>query len=113
MYAENEIFFPYHVIPLLKNLRGAQWEALVTRVEGLSEYHDEVLAFVLMMIRLNGCLGCETDSYRAMRGCHACVVQTLRRYKGSDDELIEQYQTALADVRQFAQTHKQIPIIAT
>ncbi len=62
---------------------------------------------MLMMVRLNGCVGCETDSFRAMRGCTACAQQTLRRYKGSDAELIDLYQQALADVRKFAETHPQ------
>ena len=56
---------------------------------------------MLLMIRINGCMACETDSYRAMRGCTACAHQTLRRYKGDDDELIGIYEQALADIRDF------------
>jgi hypothetical protein len=63
-----------------------------------------------MMIRLNGCLSCETDSYRAMRGCAACAVQTLRRFKGSDRELTRAFQQALDDVRQHqAQSRRNRP----
>jgi hypothetical protein len=29
-----------------------------------------------------------------MRGCLACTQQTLRRFKGSDDELLQAYQEA-------------------
>jgi hypothetical protein len=101
MYANNELFFPHHVIPTLRKLRGAAWERLIDRVTSLPELHEETLALMLMMIRLGGCVSCETDSFRAMRGCAACAAQTLRRYKGSDDDLLSEYDHALADVRVF------------
>lgn len=91
--------FPHDVIPLLRDLRGVEWQALVDRVLAVPESDEQSLAFVLMMVRINGCLACETDSYRAMRGCDACAIQTLRRYKGSDRELLRAYQQALDDVR--------------
>src|SRR5215203_2358551 len=84
MYADNELLFPYHAIPSLKKLRGPRWQALVERVMCLPETHEETLALMLMMVRLNGCVSCETDSYRAMKGCSACAIQTLRRFKGED-----------------------------
>jgi len=46
-------------------------------------------------------MACETDSFRAMRGCDACAIQTLRRYKGSDRELMQSYQSALEDIRGY------------
>jgi len=110
MYTNNELMFPYHVIPSLKKLRGPEWQILVERITTLSEFHEETLAFMLMMVRLNGCVGCETDSYRAMKGCAACAQQTLRRYKGEDDELMASFQQALAEVRKFAETHPKVGI---
>jgi len=110
MYTNNELMFPHYVIPSLKKLRGPEWQTLVERIMTLSEFHEETLAFMLMMVRLNGCVGCETDSYRAMKGCAACAQQTLRRYKGEDDELIAAFQQALTDVRKFAETHPKISI---
>lgn len=111
MYATNEIMFPYEIISALKSLRGDQWQALVERISTYSEYHEETLAFMLMMIRLNGCLLCETDSYRAMRGCLPCAVQTLRRYKGTDEELLALFDQALVDVQNFARTHKHAHVL--
>lgn len=103
MYTNNEIYFPHHVIPSLKHLRGPKWEALVSRVMELPECHEETIAFMQMMANLNGCVSCETDSYRAMRGCATCTHQTLRRFKGSDDDLLAAYDEALAQVRTFMQ----------
>jgi hypothetical protein len=101
MYTKNELMFPYRVIPALRDLRGAEWQGLIDRVLAVPEGDEQCVAFVLMMVRLNGCMACETDSYRAMRGCDVCAIQTLRRYKGSDRELLRVYQQALDDVRRY------------
>ncbi|NPV66275.1 MAG: hypothetical protein HPY64_03930 [Anaerolineae bacterium] len=100
MYTQNELLYPHYVTRQLRDLRGSEWRALVDRVLQLPEAHEEVLGFCLMMIRLNGCLACETDSYRAMRGCAACAIQTLRRYKGPDRDLTRIYEQALSDLRE-------------
>jgi hypothetical protein len=101
MYTKNELMFPHYVIPSLRELRGVEWRELIDQVLAVPEDNEQSLAFVLMMVRLNGCMACETDSYRAMRGCDACAIQTLRRYKGPDRDLIRAYQQALEDVRRY------------
>ncbi len=111
MYTTNDLLFPYHAIPSLRRLRGTQWQKLVERVLTLPENHEETLALMLTMIRLNGCMSCETDSYRAMRGCAACALQTLRRYKGSDDELLDLFHDALREVQEFADDHPNVNVL--
>ena len=101
MYTDNEILFPHYAIPALRNTRGMAWTQLIDHVSGKTETSVEVIALMSMMIELNGCLGCETDSYRAMRGCTACAQQTLRRYKGSDEELICMYEESVAKIREL------------
>lgn len=101
MYANNELLFPNYVIPFIRDARGPKWRELVDEVAKLENDHPRKLAFVLMIIDLNGCMECETDSYRAMRGCKACTLQTLRRFKGSDEELFERYDKALARVEEY------------
>lgn len=108
MYTDNALMFPRQIIPSLRSLRGQQWQTLVDRVAALPECHEETLAFMLMMIQLNGCLSCETDSFRAMRGCCACAQQTLRRFKGSDDDLLTMFDASLDDVRAFARKGKPV-----
>jgi hypothetical protein len=110
MYTENSLMFPHRAIPSLRKLRGSKWQSLVERIMKLPECHEETLAFMLMMIRINGCMGCETDSYRAMRGCTACAVQTLRRYKGDDDELLQAFEEALEDIRNFVTSKPAVSI---
>ncbi len=99
MYTQNELMFPSHAIPKLHSARSEQWDALIERLSTLPEAHEDVLAFMLMMIRLNGCLPCETDSYRAMRGCVMCTLQTLRRFKEPDETLLRLYEEARRDMR--------------
>lgn len=96
MYADNEILFPHYAIPALRHTRGRKWMELIDRLSRKNETSVEVIALMSLMIELNGCLACETDSYRAMRGCTACAQQTLRRFKGSDEELIEMYESSLS-----------------
>lgn len=102
MYTDNALLFPRTSIQSLRGLRGQKWDNLVERVIGLPECHEETLAFMLMMINLNGCVGCETDSFRAMKGCNGCACQTIRRYKGSDEDLLKLYDDALEEIRSFA-----------
>lgn len=111
MYANNELMFPNYVIPISRDMRGEEWRKLVDHVLELSDDHPEKLAFVLMMVNINGCMECETDSYRAMRGCAACVAQTLRRFKAPDADLLDAYHRALAEVQDYlAERDEQIRI---
>ena len=101
MYVNTEIMFPPKVTPSLREACGAEWRGLVDRVTQVDETDPQNLGFSLMMIRLNGCLECETDSYRAMRGCAACAMQTVRRFRTNERELLRQYGTALKDVQAY------------
>lgn len=111
MYADNELLFPSHVINKLRFARGDEWRSLVERVSALPETHEDRLAFSLMMVKLDGCLNCETDSYRAMRGCKACALQVLRRYKGTDQDLLRTYRKAQEEIVMYLQAQGEaIPI---
>jgi hypothetical protein len=101
MYAENELLFPPHVIPHLRQARGETWQELVDRVASLPDDDPQSLAFSLMMVRLNGCLSCETDSFRAMRGCAPCALQVLHRHKGQDGTLLARYRKSQEDVEAY------------
>ena len=105
MYTDNEILFPHYAIPALRHARGEKWMKLIENLSQKEETSAEVLALMSVMIELNGCLSCETDGYRAMRGCTACARQTLRRFTGSDDELIEKYESAVVEFREQAANH--------
>jgi hypothetical protein len=101
MYMQNALLFPREAIRTLRHVRGARFAQLVDHVSQLPECHEETLAFMLMMIQLNGCVSCATDSYRAMNGCALCAYRVLKRFKGSDDDLLDRYADALREVRNF------------
>lgn len=94
LQAKAELLFPAHLISSLRDLRGDEWRTLVDRVAALPETHADSLAFVLMMIELDGCLKCNSNNYKFLRGCYLCATQTVQSYKGSDAELLELYRKA-------------------
>ena len=104
MYVNTEIMFPPSVIPSLREASGPEWRRLVEKVTALGETDPERLAFALLMIRLDGCLDCDADSFRAMRGCQACALQTVKRYRNNERELLRLYKVALADVQTYLAT---------
>jgi len=97
-YSKYELLFTPHLIPTLRNLRGKEWEGLVDTLSDLPETHPDALAFSLMMIDLDGCLTCEMDSYRAQRGCAQCARQAVLSFKGSDIQLIRQFDKAKVEI---------------
>jgi hypothetical protein len=102
--SDAEILFPARVISQLRNLRGQEWEQLIDHVLKQEKGSIDEQSFCLMMIRLDGCLTCHADSYRAMRGCTLCAQQTIIRYKGNDRELVVAYEQARADLIEWKRT---------
>lgn len=98
---DTDLLFPERVIPSLLDQRGSGWRALVARVNAADSKSIENLAFILMMARLSGCASCNADSYRAMHGCTACAKQSIKRFRGSDDELLALYMAAKSEVEAF------------
>lgn len=96
--ADTELMFPMRVAASLKGVRGDLWAQLVADITGDNADLRDQSAFVLLMVKLGGCVACNSDSFRAMRGCTQCARQTIRRYRGSDQDLLEQFQQYRSDV---------------
>ena len=96
-----DVLFPPRVIPALRNLRGQPWNELIDRISSQPSTSIERIAFVLMMVRLVGCVGCSPDSFRALRGCETCSKQTIRRFQGSDQDLLVLFSQAKDDIERF------------
>ncbi len=101
MYPDSEILFPSRCIPQLGELRGDEWAELVERIAALPDGHEDVLGFSLMMINLGSCLTCDLDSYRASLGCCTCACRSVGGFKGSDKELIQEFEEAREKVRAY------------
>ena len=97
--ADTELLFPPRIIPSLRDLRGATWKKLVDRVEKSGDNSDEKAGFVLMMVRINGCVSCNADSFRAMHGCTQCTKQAIQRLKESDKQLSKALEESILEVK--------------
>jgi len=98
---ETEVLFPSKAIGSLSSSRGKSWQDLVSQVQDCSVESPEQTAFVLLMIKIAGCASCNVDSFRAIRGCPTCAQLNIRRYKGSDEELMHLYQQVLKEAKSF------------
>lgn len=102
MYNEDtDVLFPPRVIPQLLELRGDSWRELIAHLGKSLPDSVERGAFVLLMVRLAGCNTCHADSFRAMRGCTQCAIQTIRRHRGDDISLIEAYAESRREVERY------------
>jgi hypothetical protein len=100
---DTELLFPPGILPALQNLRGTPWQDLVTSVMAAGGDTPVQVAFVLMMARMNNCITCNSNSYRAMNGCLLCTKQSLKRFREADKALIEIFHAARAEVEQYMQ----------
>lgn len=102
MYNEDtEFLFPLRVIPELYHLRDDTWDRLLDRVQ--SNEADPVVqkGFTLLMVRMGGCLTCNADSFRAMRGCTQCAQRTVKRIREEGPELLELFEAHCAEIRTY------------
>jgi hypothetical protein len=100
---DTEVLFPMRVIPTLRALQGEEWKQLVDHVHSSDAGPAEKFAFVAMLVKMCGCVGCNADSFRAMRGCTQCARQTVRRFRGGDHEILEQYRLMRKEVEAYMQ----------
>ncbi|HBF41757.1 MAG TPA: hypothetical protein DDW19_08360 [Anaerolineaceae bacterium] len=106
--SDTEILFPIRVIPSLRDLRGAEWQQLVDNVTLQPDDSVAKIAFTALIVSLGGCGTCNADSYRAMRGCTQCSRITVKRFKGSDHELVELYEQMKTSVEDhLARQHEE------
>jgi hypothetical protein len=89
---DTELIFPLRVLPELKNFRSEIWGSLIEKTINKSYDLSGQIAMILLMTRVAGCITCNADSYRAIRGCTLCAQQSLKRFKGSDKELENYYE---------------------
>lgn len=101
--SDTEVLFPIRVIPSLISLHGEEWSHLIEYISSAEATPAERHAFVLMMVRMCGCVGCNADSFRAMRGCTQCARQTARRFRSGDHEIVEQFRQVYKEVEAYLQ----------
>ena len=98
---DTDVLFPPRLISQLQELRGDRWRELSLQAAQAEPQAVVRLAFVLMMVRLGGCVNCSIDSFRAMRGCTQCAIQTVKRFRGAELDLIKEFEIAQQDVIRY------------
>jgi len=109
MYSyDTELLFPPKIIPTLRGLRGRDWANLIDQID--QSVNDDLvqIAFVLLMVRMNGCMTCSSDSYKAMRGCYRCASQSIQRFPGTDLDLNRLYRDALNEMEDYIEHDEKI-----
>ena len=99
--SEAELLFPLRLLPEIKGIRGETWAKMVDQASAPTSQLIDQLAMELLLVRMVGCVNCDSDSFRAMRGCEFCIRQTLRRYKGSDAELMKTYEQSEQEIGKY------------
>jgi hypothetical protein len=98
---EIDLLFPSRAIEALQSLRGESWQSLIAQLIELEPTSLDRIAFVLFMVRIGGCTSCQSDSFRAMRGCIQCASTTIKRFRGNDQNLIDLFNEAKKDVADY------------
>jgi hypothetical protein len=102
MYNPNtDLIFPPRAIHSLAEERTPVWQDLVQMVETAEQNSLEQTAFILVMARMSSCATCNSDSFRALNGCSVCARQSIKRYRGSDEDLVELFDTAKDEVERY------------
>ena len=97
---DTDLIFPIRILPSLRDLRGEIWKQTVNEVIKTNDLAYQV-GITLLMIKIAGCITCNADSYRAIRGCTLCSQQAIKRYKGSDKELNQFFRKSCKKVNLF------------
>ena len=101
---DTDLIFPPRVIPALSTERSSVWKDLVALAQKSDSDSPEKVAFILMMARLNNCATCNADSYRAIQGCSSCARQALKRFHGTDEELVRLFAAARREIIQYVES---------
>jgi hypothetical protein len=101
---DADFIFPSWVIKALKDQKGDQWKDLVESIPVEDINSTEHLAFVYLMAKLNNCQTCNADSFRALKGCKECSLQTMRRSDFSDSKLMKEYEKSFKQIDSFIKT---------
>jgi len=95
---DTELLFPPRLIPGLRELRGPEWGKLIDQVSAPNADFVDRSAFVYLMVQIHGCTTCQADSFRAMQGCTQCSLQTVRRMRETDDEILTKFAVAREEI---------------
>ncbi len=86
---DTDLIFPLRVLPLIADSHDTEWKKLAKLACADGSDALDKLGLVLTMVKLAGCVSCNSDSFRAIRGCSQCAAQTIRRQRAGNGELMQ------------------------
>ena len=98
---DTELVFPLRVLPMLRSFRGEKWRQIINKVISGDANIVEETAISMVMMDVTGCLTCNSDSFRAIKGCTKCAKHALRKSKHSDQDLLQMFETAKESVKAY------------
>jgi len=98
---DADFIFPSWVIKELEHQKSDEWQKLVLNVLTHEQDSEVHLGFVFLMAKLNNCNTCNADSFRALKGCKECSLQTLRRLDYSEKKILNEYDKAKNQIQNF------------
>jgi len=104
---DTEIVFPTRIIPALMDVRGSVWEQFIKNILAPEVSETDLTTLTLMITRMASCITCNSDSFRAMRGCTLCARQAIKRFRGSDQDLIRVFHETLEEVEEYCLRKRQ------
>jgi biotin synthase len=85
----------------LERVRKAGMNVCSGGIVGMGENLTQRAGLVAQLANLEPYLTCNSDSYRAIHGCTSCSLQSLKRFHGSDKELVRLFKTALDEITEY------------
>jgi hypothetical protein len=98
---DTDLIFPLRALPLIEDAKDVEWKRLVEFIRSDAAALEDRLCLVLLLVRLAGCASCDSNSYRAMRGCSQCAIQTIRRQRVSGNDLRAQFEQNRVEINQY------------
>jgi hypothetical protein len=97
----RDLIFSPLLITSLVDVRGPAWSNFILSTPSLHQNSLDQVAFILMIARLVNCAKCNMNSFRSSLGCSLCVSQSLKRFHGPDEELLNIFFSSQQEVNEL------------
>ena len=112
MTPQTTTLYPTYAVQHLRAMKGKGWRRLIDRVARLPVVHPEAIAFTLMIRRLGALIGSKGRMFRMDVECVLDIVELLKRYEGTERDLLDEYRHTLVEVESFLNGQRKMARIA-
>ena len=101
----NNALYPSYGVAKLRTQKGVRWAKLVERLRHLPSVDPQVMAFTLLMRRLQKRQGGDVLPHHASL-CAVCALEVLSSFEGTEQELLDLYHRTLEELTHRLQTRR-------